>query len=429
MIRFALVTALALVGVSTIAMAQQPAANAAPVATPVRCLCFSRDGKSLAVAYGGTNSLIVWNLASRKPTYSGRENAEIRAVAYSSLGDLLAVGVGPMTKLVDPKTDRVIRELNGQQQLVRSVAFSSDGRWLATGGADHTVKLWDWSTGTLQQTFAGPKGHVLGVAISPDVKWLAAACGNVDAVHLWNLERPMQPPRTIDFPGRAASPSMGPARRADMPQAVFSPDGRLLAIPDWEQGFISIVEVATGNLKYRFRSMNGWKCVAISPDGKWLAAAPTYDRTIRFVPFGQVTTDEQEREIAALIATFHNDDYAKREAASQQLAALGPMAIKQLRAHLDSTSAEVRVRCRRLMERIQNLDFAEALIGHEADPTWVAFSPDGRLLASGDSKGVVKLWTIPDGKDAGTLTPDGNFTPPASDKAARQSQLGATPEA
>jgi WD40 repeat protein len=411
--RMILATALAVAGSSVTATAQQPAANAAPVATPVRCLCFSRDGKSLAVAYGGTNSLVVWNLATRKPTYTGRENAQIRAVAYSPLGDLLAVGVGPMTKLVDPKNDRVIRELDGQQQLVRSVAFTSDGKWLATGGADRTVKVWDWSTGALQQTFAGPKGPVLGVAISPGAKWLVAACGNVDAVHLWSLERPMQAPRTIEFLGIAASPSMGPARPADMPQAVFSPDGRLLAIPDWSQGFISIVDVATGNPRYRFKSRNGWKCVAISPDGKWLAAAPTYDRTLRLVQFEQAVTDEQERQITTLIETFHDDDYAKREAAGQRLAALGPMAVEQLRAHLDSASAEVRVRCRRLTERILNLDFAKALVGHESDPTWVAFSPDGKLLASGDSKGIVKLWTIPDGKDAGTLTPDGQFkTPP-----------------
>ena len=46
------------------------------------------------------------------------------------------------------------------------------------------------------------------------------------------------------------------------------------------------------------------------------------------------------------------------------------------------------------------------LAGHESQPTWVAFSPDGQLLASGDSRGIVKLWNVAQAKEVATLKPD-----------------------
>jgi WD40 repeat protein len=409
--RLIAVIAMMVAGWGTSAVGQQPAANAQPKTTPVRCLAFSRDGTSLAVAYGGSETLIIWDVARRKAVYTAREKAPIRSLAYSPLGELLAVAAGSATKLLEPKIDRVVRELDGNQGPVRSITFSPDGKQLATGGGDRTVKLWDLGTGNVQQTFSGPMGSVLGVAISPDGKWLAAGCGNVDTVYLWNLEHPDQKPRKLELPGRRGYPG-DPGRPADVPRVEFSPDSQFLAAPDWEQG-ISIIDVASGKTTLKFTSMNGWSCAAISPDGKWLAAAPRYDRPIRLVRCEQSSGPEQDRSIGALIEQFKDDDYAKREEASQQLAALGSMAVEQLRAHLDSPDAEVRVRCRRLVERILDLSLAKKLVGHEAEPAWVAFSPDGKLLASGDSEGVVKLWTVPEGAEAATLLPDGHaFDPP-----------------
>jgi WD40 repeat protein len=408
--RFVVVILMTLAGCSTNAVGQQPAANAQPKTTPVRCLTFSRDGTSLAVAYGGSETLIIWDVARRRAVYTAREKAPIRSLAYSPLGDLLAVAAGSATKLLEPKIDRVVRELDGNQGPVRSITFSPAGKQLATGGGDQTVKLWDLAAGNVRQTFSGPMGSVLGVAISPDGKWLAAACGEVDTVYIWSLEQPTRKPRKLDLPGQRSYPG-NPAQPADVPQVVFSPDSRFLAAPDSQQG-ISIIEVISSKVSLKFTSMNGWKCVALSPESKWLAAAPRYYRPIRLVPFEQSSGEEQDRNIAALIERFGDDDYSKREAATQQLAALGPMVVEQLRSHLNSSDAEVRVRCRRLVERILDLAVAKPLNGHEAEPAWVAFAPDGKLLASGDAEGVVKLWTIPEGAEVATLLPDGETVEP-----------------
>ncbi|HEV3417907.1 MAG TPA: hypothetical protein VG056_13860 [Pirellulales bacterium] len=412
--RVVFITALAVVGFGAIAAAQQPAPNAPPKPTSARRLAFSPDGKSLAVAYGGVDTLIVWDLAARQPRIALHEKAVIHSIAYSPAGDVLAIGVGPMAKLLDPKTGEVRREFNAHQQTVNGVAFTPDGKQLATAGADAQVKLWDVAAGgDPLQTFSGPKGPTVNVAISPDGKWLAAACAVADGIHVWNFQRPAEKPRKFDMSGADGN------RRADTFQVVFSPDGRLLAIPNWN-GSLSIIDIASGNAAFKFKYLNGERGIAFSPDGKWLAVAPGYDRRIKLVSFEQLSGDGQQRQIAALIGQFQDDDYAKREAASQQLAALGPMVVEQLRRNLNSPDAEVRVRCRRLMERILDLAFARQLIGHEAEATWVAFSPDGKLLASGDSQGIVKLWTIPDGKLMLSLAPDGQATTPKTppDKAA-----------
>ncbi len=410
--RIAVALASVVAGWSVTSLAEQAPAKAQPKPAAVARLAFSRDGCSLAVAYDGNDSVMIWDVAARKPVYSGREKAPIRSLVFSPTADLLAVGSGTSTKLLDPKGDRVVRELDGNQGQVHSIRFSGDGRRLWTGGGDGTVKLWNLGSGEVEQTFTGPKGWILTVSISPNEKWLAAACGNRDTVYIWSLERLGQTPCKLELEGRTPA-SGGPARPADVPQVIFSPDSRLLLASHWEQGRIDVFDVNSGKAEFAFHSINdGWKCVATTRDGKWLAAVGHYNKQITLARSELSSDAEQEQQIALLIKQFRDDNFATREAASQKLAALGPMTVEQLLAHVDSPDAEVRIRCRRLIARTLDLADARKLEGHEAEPTRVTFSPDGKLLASGDAEGVVKLWTIPDGREAATFMPDGQATDP-----------------
>ena len=370
------------------AVAQPAPADAKPKPPTVRCLAFSPDGKSLAVVHSSTNLLVVWDVVARTARFTVREKSGIASVAYSPQGDVLAIGTAKVAKLLDPATGQLRRELTGHEQTVRCLAFTPDGKQLVTAGNDRTVRFWDLATGETQRTVSGCLGSIVGIALSPDGKWLATTCGTDDKVKLWSLERPAEPPHEFDV------------QQAYVPQVLLSPDSRYLVIPNWS-GTVLVNDVKTKEEFLRFRYLGGVQCAAISPSGQLLALA--HDKSIDLAGLQPSVAEEQRRQIDGWIEQFQDDDYAKREAASKQLAAVGSVALGQLRAGLDSSSAEVRIRCRRLVERIEDLEFATKLTGHTADSNWVAFSHDGKLLASGDWDGIVKLWNLADDKEVATL--------------------------
>ena len=162
-----------------------------------------------------------------------------------------------------------VRTLRGHTSFARAVAFSPDGKLLATGAADHTVKLWDVAAGNLLRTLSSD-GYTLtnlfpsrsepykfwSVAFSPDGKLLATGSDD-DMVRVWDV-----------VTGSLLRTLSG--HTSYVYSVSFSPDGKLLAsgtgktIRLWDVATGSLVRTLTGDI-------NSVRSVAFSPDGKLLA--------------------------------------------------------------------------------------------------------------------------------------------------------------
>jgi hypothetical protein len=113
--------------------------------------------------------------------------------------------------------------------------------------------------------------------------------------------------------------------------------------------------------------------------------------------------DAKDRErMAALLDQFDDDRYETREEATRELARFGLRAEAALsKAMKESKSAEVRIRARRLRAQLQK--DPQATIEVQDGAEFVAFAPDGKMIATGSKDGTVKLWDTTTTKETATL--------------------------
>jgi WD40 repeat protein len=234
-----------------------------------RSLVLSPDGKTLAVGFDDDQGNIgFFDLATKG---LGRKfkahNDSLKAVAFSADGRRLASASEDGTaKVWDVATETLLATCRGHTGYVNSVAFHPDGTQLVTAGKDGTVRSWDIATGAETRRMTAHGSSVTCVAISPDGRWMATANENRERrnvsteIKIWN-------PNT----GELLQTMTGHTN--SIWHLAFSPDGDRLASCG-EDTTIKIWDPAHGDLLLSLkRHFDDVRCVAFSRDGRRLASS------------------------------------------------------------------------------------------------------------------------------------------------------------
>jgi eukaryotic-like serine/threonine-protein kinase len=349
----------------------------------LHAVAWSLDGRRLAAT--GTRGVVLWDLEGDSRAQLLSEHARTSSgVAFSA--DAIAF-CGPTDNSVEVRkigSGETLHTLRGHTAEVGALAFSPDGRWLASASRDATVQLWDMATGR-----KGPKlEHRTDVShwlsFDPKGRYLVGGTGGSSLV--WDIRSPATLP--------AAWLQAGPGNNAECGQ--FTPDGSALlegtgsgAVQSWAVADIEAKRaevkgpahpvILQGNsvLAPGGHITTVWE-IAASRDGRWVATA-SHDRTVKL-------WDGRTMKLVRTLTGHTESLWTVALSADGKYVASGSFG-GRVKLHETATGQEVGLKGQ----------------GHSKLISALAFHPTRPLLASASDDGSVRLWDVAARRELGVL--------------------------
>jgi eukaryotic-like serine/threonine-protein kinase len=364
-----------------------------PRRRPTGVVVFSPDGNRLAIGedYGHVQ-LLDLRTGTVVP-FQTQSSEGVTALVFSSNGQLLAAGLGSAVRLWDANSGESRGQLSNHTEWVRGLAFTPEGRQLASASGDGTIRIWSVAERTELRCLRSSREGLTALAMLSDGRTLATG-GDGGSVCLWDTAASSRAPAHTNWAvafgfdsfteleaPHFALKTLDP-RAARRLAFAFTPDSRGFITTD-RYGSLALWDARSVRVTENLPALgsNYWD-VALSPDGRWLAAGNTsetlsiWDWTARravthfTVPYELVGKLRFSRSGNFLFAVAVNNEWRV-----------------SIRIWQTGNWKEV------------------ALTGNQfTDLQSVDLSPDDRLLAAGYADGAVRLFRFPSGQHETTFT-------------------------
>lgn len=364
-------------------------------------LAYSPSGKILA--HGSSNAILLRDAATDKEVRKIKAPAGVSTLAFTSDGGTLAAyGRDQIIRLFETASGKEVRQFGEGMNLAgggnavvfttfgggaaQEFAFSPDGKTLVEG-VGQVVRFWDVGSGKEVAQAAGHRGPVLTVGVAPDGKALASY-GADHVVRRWDGA-------TGKELGRFAAP---PGTQ----NAAFAPDGRTVALAVGDT--IRLHDTATGKELHQLKGhTNGTVALAFAPSGKVLASRGNADLRLHDAVKG---TELRHINLPVEKVAMNPGGIRGGAFVGGRALAFSPDG-QTLAVHLATTPQFVRIGNPPQPAVPDTLRLWDVATGKEvrkitlprAGTTSLAYSPDGRVLATEHADQTISLWEIASGKE------------------------------